>query len=76
MLWMMLGFGIGLVVLVTWQYLHACDLCDEIDELQCTVDGLRSDLKSALCVLKRRIDGKADLESARVWLEMNYPSMK
>lgn len=53
---------------------------EEIERLRIAIegeklnyDGAISDLESALQVLARRINGEKDLDSARTWLELNYP---
>lgn len=48
----------------------------EVEVLRDKVDGLESDLDSALDVLVRRINGDADLVSAHDWLVSNYPGLK
>jgi len=44
----------------------------EAERLAYKVDALEHELDSALDVLIRRINGERDLESAAMWLRLNY----
>ena len=40
------------------------------------IDGLQSDLDSAIAVMRRRVSGEASVESMGEWLHLNYPVKK
>jgi len=48
-------------------------LAEQLEEAQGKIEGLLSDLDSALNVIVRRVNGEADLASAKEWLGLNYP---
>ncbi len=49
-----------------------CEQLDLIEELECRVDGLESDLDALIEVAMSRVAGEADVESMGDWLRMNY----
>jgi hypothetical protein len=49
---------------------RAVNLCCHLSD---DVDGLSSDLDSAIEVMRRRVRGEATVESMGEWLDLNYP---